>query len=84
MFFVLATAETTANVECDISFRQSSKRKSERLKDITRNVRKKYLFKQPGSDTSINDANVTHQQSFVGISNGKNNTLLFLKHNQVL
>ncbi|PWA53184.1 hypothetical protein CTI12_AA444880 [Artemisia annua] len=64
-----ATTETTSNIECDISFRQSCKRKSERLKDKTRNVRRKFFPQQGDNNTSINDGDVTQRQSFVGISN---------------
>ena len=84
LFYVTATAETTNNVEWDLSFRQSCKRKSERLKDITRNVRKTILSQQRDSHTSINNGDVTHRQSFVGISNGKNTTLFSQIHIQVL
>ncbi|PWA39411.1 hypothetical protein CTI12_AA570240 [Artemisia annua] len=64
-----ATSETTTNIECDLSFRQSCKRKSERLKDKTRNVRKKKFSHHRDNHTSINDGDVTRRQSFVGISN---------------
>ncbi|PWA63861.1 hypothetical protein CTI12_AA347070 [Artemisia annua] len=64
-----ATSETTTNIECDLSFRQSCKRKSERLKDKTRNVRKKKFSQQRDNHTSINHGDVTQLQSFVGISN---------------
>ncbi|PWA33769.1 hypothetical protein CTI12_AA624690 [Artemisia annua] len=64
-----ATSETTTNIECDLSFRQSCKRKSERLKDKMRNVRKKKFSQQRDNHTSINHGDVTQLQSFVGISN---------------
>ena len=83
MVLFIATTETTTNIECNQSFRQSCKRKSERLKEKTRMVRHKCLFEQPGSHTRLNDGDVTHRDSFVGISNGKHIRLLIKKHAQI-
>ena len=65
-----ATTDATPNVECNQALRQSCKRKSERLREKTRMVRHKSLFKQP-DDTGLNNRDVTYRESFVGISKGK-------------
>ena len=72
------TTEIT-NIEYNQYFTQSCKRKSERLKEKTRTVRLKSLWKKPGSDTRLDHGDVTQSDSFIGISNGKNKTLLILK-----
>ena len=71
--------DATTNVECNKSFTQSCKRKSERLREKTRMVRHKSLLKQPNSKTYENNGDVTHRDSFVGISKGNNTKLFFLK-----
>ena len=69
MLLYSATTETTTNVEWNQSLRQSCKRKSERLREKTRMVRHKSLFKKPNGD-------VTNRDSFVGISKGNNTPFL--------
>ena len=83
MLLFSATNETTTTLQCDLSYRQSCKRKSERIKEKTRVVRHKSLFQQPGSHTRFNEEQATQRDSFVGISNGKNNTLLLKKHTHI-
>ncbi|PWA93346.1 hypothetical protein CTI12_AA071990 [Artemisia annua] len=64
-----STTETTTNMECNPYFKPSCKRKSERLKEKTKMVRHKSLWKQPGSATGLYHEQLTQSDSFVGISN---------------
>ena len=78
-----ATTDATPNVECNQSLRQSCKRKSERLREKTRMVRHKSLFKQPNNHTRLNNVDVTHRESFVGISKGKNKVIFIKKQYEI-